>query len=75
VLTTRFELEPGSHDQILHGAREQHLARTGYRGHPGADVQGHAGQVLAPDLTHAVDGAIEGGEDRGLVGSLTFGFP
>src|SRR5215218_10105820 len=53
VTTAVDEVDVGSADEIPHGARDQHLARAGEGGNPGADVHGDARQVVAPQLALA----------------------
>src|SRR5581483_3118722 len=51
--TARAETEPGAGDEILHRARNQHLARAGERRNPRADVHRDAADIVIHDLAFA----------------------
>jgi hypothetical protein len=45
-----LELQAGSGDQVLHGARDQHLTGRRLRRYPGPDVNGDASDLAVHDL-------------------------
>ena len=48
-----FEAEARADYEVLHGARDDDLARLGERGNPGADVYGDAADVVSDQLALA----------------------
>src|SRR3954452_11066744 len=50
VLAALLELNPGSHHQVLHGARDEHFARSGPIHHARPDVHSQPAHVLTDDL-------------------------
>ena len=53
MLAAVDEIELGADHEVLHRARDQDLVGVGERAHPGADVDGHAANVVAAELALA----------------------
>src|SRR4051812_42552975 len=53
VLAPGVEADPRADDQVLDGARDEHLARPGGAHHARADVHGEAADVVADHLALA----------------------
>src|SRR6267143_2850967 len=50
VVAAVGEREPRAHDEVLDGARYQHLPRPGHAGYAGADVHRNAPDVLVAEV-------------------------